>query len=277
MATLMPQSEESFINTSQARFAMRGLPLSGCGAGIEVSEANVKSTGLSDELLRFAALGRLSAEIAHEINSPLNAILLTAEAALLFPNARDAVHAFTFIRDEVIRVTGITKGALALARGNTVKVPGDVNAVVKTAVDLANRYIRADRLACTLELDADLPLVALNVIGMEQVIVNLLKNAAESGAGPVRVVVRTRKSTGGVLVSIADDGPGISTDRIDDLFAPFVSTKRDSGGTGLGLSISRRIIADHGGQISVKSAIGLGSIFSIRLNGIKSRPARVMA
>jgi two-component system NtrC family sensor kinase len=277
MAALSLHTNQTPVNRMPARFTMPAPPLRTRRPGVPNLEARAGSATELADLRRFAALGRLSAEIAHEINNPLNAILLTAEAALLFPDRDDAVRAFELIRDEVTRAGRITKSVLGFARGSTVKTPANLNEVVKSAVELACRYIHSHRLTCTMELAADLPPVAMNITGIEQVVVNLMKNAAEAGGGPVHVVVQTANSVDGVLVTIADDGPGIRPDRMHDLFLPLVSTKRDSGGTGLGLSISRRIIADHGGQLTVTSTFGLGSTFTIRLPADKTSLALTIA
>jgi signal transduction histidine kinase len=230
------------------------------------------------ELQRLAALGKLSAEIAHEINNPLNTILLAAENALRFPGEEDVALAFKIIRDEASRAGRITRYLLELAAGvpaqNTLV---NLNEVVTDAVALARRYVGAHRLECTLDLADSLPAVSLNVTGIEQVIVNLLKNAAEAGNGLARVVVRTAKTTEGVIVGIADDGPGINSDGLRDLFTPFVSTKRNSGGTGLGLNISRRIISELGGELTAVSKLGLGTVFTICLNSVESSSALLTA
>lgn len=272
MLALSSKTKQAHVKTNPARFTMPGLPLCSRRVVIRNSEATTgKLTELND-LRRLAALGRLSAEIAHEINNPLNTILLTAEQALLFPDSEDVARAFKLIRDEVTRAGRITKNVLRLARGSAAKSPADLNEVVTGAIELACRYIHADRLTCTMELALDLPPVAINATAIEQVIVNLLKNAAEAGGGPVHVIVRTAKSTNGVLITIADDGPGIRPSQFRNLFTPFVSTKRDTGGTGLGLSICRRIIADHGGKLSATSTPGCGSIFTIELNTVDTSP-----
>jgi len=234
---------------------------------------------LAEELSRgkrLALLGRLAAEIAHEINNPLNAILLIAENALRFPG-EDVEHAFKLIREEAARAGQITKNVLGFARAApTLKTLEDLNEIVTHAVALASRYIHSDRLVCAMELDESLPLVLMNVTGIEQVLVNLVKNAAEASAGLVRVVVRTAKAADGVVISVADDGPGIHWNLIPDLFTPFISIKGDTGGTGLGLSVSHRIIADHGGHITVESAPGHGTVFTIRLNAVDSTPALIV-
>lgn len=222
---------------------------------------------------RLALLGRLAAEIAHEINNPLNAILLTAETALRFPGG-DVKLAFQLICDEASRAGLITKNVLGYARkAHVVQTLGDLNEVVRQAVSLACRYNRSDRLVCAMELDDSLPQVSMNSAGIEQVLVNLIKNAAESASRLVSVVVRTVKTKDGVDISVTDDGPGIQTDVLRDLFTPFNSTKHNNGGTGLGLSICRRIVDDHGGKITVKSLLSHGSVFTVKLNGDKAKAA----
>jgi signal transduction histidine kinase len=118
------------------------------------------------------------------------------------------------------------------------------------------------------EIDApdDLPTLEGDGRALNQVFLNLLKNAAEAyaeGGGTIRV--RMRHEGGVIVVEIRDDGPGIAPELHERLFEPFFTTKEAGRGTGLGLSISRRIVSEHGGAISVKSAPGEGTCLRIEL------------
>lgn len=158
------------------------------------SAGDARSKQGQDEPRRLASLGRLSAEIAHETNNLLNAILLTAENALRFPSKGDAALAFKTIRDEASRAGRTARNVLGAAWSSPItNTLVNFNEVATDAVALARRYVGSTRLKCTLDLDESLPQVSLNATAIEQVIVNLLKNAAEAADGIARVVVHTAK------------------------------------------------------------------------------------
>ena len=117
-----------------------------------------------------------------------------------------------------------------------------------------------------LDLAAELAAVEGDSRALNQVFLNLLKNAAEAldGRGG-SVCVRAREEKGEIVVRVQDDGPGIAADLRSRLFEPFFSTKESGKGTGLGLAISRRIVMDHGGSIELVSPVGSGAIFEVRL------------
>jgi signal transduction histidine kinase len=116
------------------------------------------------------------------------------------------------------------------------------------------------------ELAPDLPLLEGDARSLNQVFLNLLKNAAEAYEGRHgRVEVRARAEGGAVIVEIRDDGPGIAPELRDRLFEPFFTTKAAGKGTGLGLSISQRIVTEHGGRIELDSAAGGGTCARVTL------------
>lgn len=215
---------------------------------------------------RLASIGTLAAGIAHEINNPLNAILMTAECAIRCGSENDVGELLNVIRAEAQRGGRIIKGILRFSRNeNSQKTPGDLNAVVRHAAELSRIYVNRPNLELALRLTADLPPVNMNTTEMEQVVVNLIKNAAEATGAALTVTVATACSDAEALVTVADNGPGIPPDVLWRVFDPFFSTKRNSGGTGLGLSICHGIVQEHGGTIRVHSDPGSGTRFEIRL------------
>jgi len=126
--------------------------------------------------------------------------------------------------------------------------------------------LREARVELRVEIADDLPLLTGDARALNQVFLNLLKNAAEVLEGRGGVVTLSAVAVGAeVIVQVRDDGPGIAPELHAKLFAPFYSTKEAGRGTGLGLSISRRIVIDHGGSIEVESAPGHGTSFTVRL------------
>lgn len=215
---------------------------------------------------RLASLGTLAAGIAHEINNPLNGILMTARYAMR-PRAKIAPHAaFAIICEEAVRGGQIVKGILKFAKEEVVnKSPTDINEVIRHSRDLVRAYPSTSRLNIELDLEDDLPQVNINSTAIEQVLVNLISNAADASAGEAQVTLRTKGKENFVRMEVADDGPGIPQETLTHIFDPFFSTKRNHGGTGLGLSICHGIVTEHGGTISVESNLGRGTIFSIEL------------
>lgn len=215
---------------------------------------------------RLASLGTLAAGIAHEINNPLNSIILTADYASQFPGDVEPDKAFDTIIKEAQRGGRIVKSVMKFARQDvSPKSPQSVNEVVARAAELARTYVHSTRLRLEVTLAPELPLVTMSPEEIEQVVINLVQNAVEAAEGEVRVRIRTTTEPDGVRISVEDDGPGISEQNLQRIFDPFFSTRHGAGGTGLGLSICYAIVAEHGGSIQVDSQLGRGSTFIIHL------------
>lgn len=221
---------------------------------------------------RLASLGTLAAGIAHEINNPVNTILMTAESALLASeegrsNGR-LREDLSIIVQESHRCGEIVQRVLEFVRdGNLGREAEDVNDVVHAAVTLAETTLRDPAVpAVEVDLLPELPRVHLNRAEMEQVLLHLLRNAVESGDGePVSTVVRTRHRDRRVVVTVEDDGRGIPPEVRDRIFDPFFTTRREQGATGLGLALAHSIVTDHGGILDVESEPGEGAVFRIEL------------
>ncbi len=148
--------------------------------------------------------------------------------------------------------------------------PLDVNQVVEYVVGLAAAGMHPSAstpVEPTLELAPSLPPVPANRVQIEQVLLNLVRNAleamAEQSADRRRLIIRTSSADGQVRVCVSDSGKGIAADQMAHLFEPFFSTRRE--GTGLGLSISKSIVEAHGGKLTVESTVGVGTTFSLTL------------
>jgi polar amino acid transport system substrate-binding protein len=146
--------------------------------------------------------------------------------------------------------------------------PLDINSVAQAAVRLVDPSLRDATSRFLSEYCPDLPMVRGNTQRIEQVIVNLLLNACQALPNKERSIslaTAYEPSTRSVILTVADEGSGISQDVRPYLTDPFFTTKRDSGGTGLGLSVSAGIVKEHGGSLDFDSASGKGTIVTLRL------------
>ena len=211
---------------------------------------------------RMAAVGTLAAGIAHQINNPIGAILTSADFAILVADEQDAeqvrAEALEEIRGQAIRCGKIVRSVLQFSRAEaTEKWAADVTGVLRTALDVTARYA-AERQART-EVDispaAARQMAIINPIEIEQVFVNLIRNAIESKPEAVHVRVNARLIDDEIEVSIEDDGSGIAPAHASHVFEPFYTTRLREGGTGLGLSVAHGIIEDHGGRMWLEAPL----------------------
>jgi two-component system NtrC family sensor kinase len=219
---------------------------------------------------KLAAVGRLAAGVAHELNNPLGNVLLYAKLLLedfapSDPRCRNARH----IVDNTLRCKAIVRSLLDYAKQSGVEMTWtDPNAVVKESVDLVANALRLHRVECGLDLDAQLPAVRCDRQQIQQVLVNLIQNAIEAieHQGSVTVFSRRCEEGDGIVLGVSDNGRGIPGDSLSRVFEPFYTTKEQ--GTGLGLSICYGIVERHKGRIWVESAgngAKQGSTFFVKL------------
>jgi signal transduction histidine kinase len=221
---------------------------------------------------RLSSLGTLATGIAHEINNPVNTILMTADAALLAletdkPSERLGDD-LSIIVQEALRCGEIVQRVLEFVRDRKPeRTAEDLNEIVHSAIAMVEKTLRElHAVEVEVDLDPDLPRVLLNRAEIEQALIHLIRNALESGEGePVTAVVRTRQRDGTAVLTVEDDGAGIPVEVRDRIFDPFFTTRRERGGTGLGLSLAHSIVTDHGGTIDVESEPDGGSVFRVEL------------
>lgn len=215
---------------------------------------------------RLASLGTFATGIAHELNNPLSNIVLSADYAAKTQDANRRVKLLETIRDNALRSGRIVESVLRFARDEaTEKWPNDLNPLVQHAAAQALACVGPDKLNTTFELVEPSPRLNCNPTEMEQVFVNLLRNASEAQPGRANVRICSELRGQEVRIRVSDDGPGISPADLERIFDPFYSSQRAKGGTGLGLSITHRILATHGGTIRATPESERGAIFEIAL------------
>jgi two-component system sensor histidine kinase HydH len=215
---------------------------------------------------RLAALGKLLAGVAHEIRNPLAGIRSTAQlwqrgvVGLDDESLGGLVH-------EVDRLEEIVSRLLQFSRADAQHLaPGDLNAVLSEAGRLASGPAKLNGVHVAVDLDRDLPPVAMAAPALLQVFRNLTTNSiqAMTTGGSLRLSTRRDPSSSAVLAVVADTGPGLPLDVIGHLFEPFFTTKAE--GTGLGLAIAREIVLAHSGDLRAANRTdGTGAVFTLTL------------
>ncbi len=219
---------------------------------------------------RMAAIGRLAASIAHEVNNPLEAILNLAFLLERHPSLDDEARAYTnLLLSEVVRVGEITRRTLSFYRDTSHPIEVDMACLVDAVVKLHQPLL--DQKCIQVITRFTRPAYVWGRSGeLRQVFTNLLGNAIDAlpEGGIVRITVNCGKGAEGARISIADNGPGIPRDLHEKIFEPFFSTK-NSKGTGLGLWISLAIVRKYGGHIRLRSSTApnstTGTIFRVTL------------
>jgi two-component system NtrC family sensor kinase len=234
---------------------------------------------MKDRLLqsqKLAALGELSASIAHEINNPLAIIRQEAEIMSLVlkkeepPKACDLGELQESVRmivQQVDRCAEIIRNLLDFARKREPVVQAvDLNRVVEDMARLVEKEARNNNIAIERRYDPELPSIYSDAPELRQVVLNLLSNAAQAIGKDGTITIITRPvGVNAVELVVEDTGCGISEENLEKIFEPFFSTKPPGQGTGLGLSISHGLIQQLGCSIRVRSAVGQGTTFIITL------------
>jgi len=215
---------------------------------------------------RLAALGQLSAGLAHELRNPLGTIRASAEMLGKSVSQENEVarEVAGFIRDEVDRTNSLVTRFLEFARPIPLRLaPADLGEVIdQAAAHLARNSPHYD-VAVYRNYSPDIAPFPLDAELMERAIYNLLLNAAQATPPGGAITVKTRPSEGNAEIAVIDRGAGIDSKHLENIFNPFFTTKPE--GVGLGLAIVSKIVDEHGGKIGVESEPGKGSIFQIYL------------
>ena len=273
-----------------ARYAGIGIILSGI-VGIvlmtvfttrmtinRLKEADMKAAELNAQLMqsdKLAALGKMAAGVAHEINNPLQVIiqqigwmedLLEEEELKQSENIEEFGKAIKKIEDHVERARKVVHGMLGYARKMEPHLEDvDVNAVIRQTIDLLGNYARINNITIKTELSTDLPIIAADGSQLQQVFMNLVSNAIDAIGKNGTIEIKSRKSGSEIHIEVSDSGPGIPEQMQKRIFDPFFTTKETGKGVGLGLWVTHNIVEKMGGSISVKSRVGQGATFTIQV------------
>jgi signal transduction histidine kinase len=224
---------------------------------------------------RVSMMGELAASLGHEINQPIGASLMYAEACARWlqrepPEIEEARQAASAMANALTRAGKIIdRNRLLFRRESAQREPIDLNELIREMVVLMHDESDGRSISIRTDLDAALPGTAGDRVQLQQVLMNLMLNGIEAmkGGGELRVTSK-RTENGQLLISVIDAGIGLPEEEPDRIFEAFFTTKPH--GTGMGLSISRRIIESHGGRLWASGNPERGATFQFTLpaNGV---------
>lgn len=239
---------------------------------LEREQADALLRSARDELAqanRLGYIGQITASVAHEINQPLAAIRTFAENALQFLNRDKPGNVrsnLDIIVDLTARIAGITAELRSFSRrGARDAERVEINAVVNGALLMIGDRLRSAGIAFVRSGEQQKIEVMANRIGLEQVLINLLQNAAEAldGRADPRIAIAVRRERTSVIVEVSDNGPGVPADLQDEVFTPFVTGRPE--GLGLGLGIARDIAREFNGDLLLHASSPEGAAFRLKL------------
>ncbi|HID95249.1 MAG TPA: PAS domain S-box protein [Candidatus Latescibacteria bacterium] len=216
---------------------------------------------------RLASIGKLAADMAHEVLNPLN--IISGRIQLLSKKTDHdpkTAKVLDVMLKQVERIVSIMNRLLLFSRRTEPKrAPVDVAELIQETLELVAHQMSFENIRVATYLSPGLPKVAGDKGQLEQVFHNLIANARDAmqGGGKLTITARTRGSW--LEIEFSDTGCGIPPENLNKIFDPFFTTKQEGNGTGLGLSITHGIVQGHGGDISVESKVGRGSTFTVRL------------
>ncbi|MCF8079944.1 MAG: two-component sensor histidine kinase [Desulfobacterales bacterium] len=256
-----------------------------------VAKADKEKELMNDQIIetgKLASLGELAAGIAHEINNPVAIMveeagwiedLLEDEEFKEGENLNEFERALTQIRTQGQRCKEITHKLLSFARKTDSRIQVvSVNDLIEELVLLSEQRAKYSNVTIQLDLQKDLPTVKVSESELQQVMLNLINNALDAMdniGGTLKISTRTEENNiiigDHILMEVTDNGPGIPTANLAKIFDPFFTTKPVGKGTGLGLSICYGIVKKMGGDILVKSIMGEGTTFIVKVPLPKSK------
>jgi two-component system C4-dicarboxylate transport sensor histidine kinase DctB len=225
---------------------------------------------------KLAALGQMSAALSHEFNQPLAAIRTYADNAATLID-RDRVPD---ARDNLSRISSLTERMASIARHlrNFARKPNEklgpvsVADVVRDTLEIVNWRLKAAGAELSIDLGEPPPFVNAGVVRLQQVLVNIISNAADAVEGlPDRTIeLVARTAAGKVMLSVRDRGAGVPAAVAERIFDPFFTTKGVGKGLGLGLSITYNIVRDFGGALTVENHPDGGAVFTVTLDAAEA-------
>jgi two-component system NtrC family sensor kinase len=218
---------------------------------------------------RLALVGQLSANVAHELNNPLQGIIAYSHLLLEKMQCEDgSKEPVQKIVIQANRCRDIIRGLLDFSRQRKPqKTLCNINAVLLECISLVENQALFHNIRIVKDFDNNLPMVIIDPSQIERVFLNLIVNAAEAMDGNGQLTLTTKFEPGQDFIEMEfrDTGPGIAEENMEKIFDPFFTTKETGHGVGLGLAISYGIVKEHKGSISVQSKLGKGTTFYVRL------------
>ena len=272
--------EERARNELEHRVAERTADLARVNEQIELEIAERR---LTEQELRktqadliqagkLAGLGQMSAALSHEFNQPLAAAKTYADSAALLIDRGRTEEA----RDNLSRISGLVDRMASISRHlrNFARKPNEklgpvgLDAVVDDTLEIVAARLKAADATLDVDLGRHLPAVVAGPVRLQQVLVNIITNAADAVEGQRNrtIELKARRKGGRVLLTVRDHGPGVPASIAERIFDPFFTTKGVGKGLGLGLSISYNIVKDFGGSLSVTNHADGGAVFRIELD-----------
>jgi signal transduction histidine kinase len=275
----LPDDSVKYLRTIQHSSRIENGPLEYIGAVQDVTARRLSEQALERarselaHVARVATLGALTASIAHEVNQPLSGIITNASTCVRMldttppdiDGARETAR--RTIRDGNRASEVITRLRSLFSRKEFTREPLDLNEAIREVIALSLSELQRNRVIVQSEL-ADLPLITGDRVQLQQVLLNLVRNASEAMLGvedrPRQMTIRTEsEDSDHVRVTVRDAGVGIERHSLDKLFDAFYTTK--SGGMGMGLSVSRSIVERHRGRLWVEANDGPGATFAFSI------------
>jgi len=268
-----PSANTVEIRSGERVLLLTAIPMAEPGSAVLVFEDQTDRRRLQEQLIqseKMSAIGQLIAGVAHDLNNPLASVVgfsdFLVEAGEIPASLQEPLQV---IRQEAERAATIVKNLLSFARsqeGERIRQP--IRTLLDSTLVLLRNQLMAHKVEATVEVEAGLPDVLINVNQIKQVFVNLINNACQaiaSDAPSGRIWINARRVHDAVAVSVTDSGPGIFEDVAARVFEPFFTTKPEGQGTGLGLSISQGIMKEHGGRITLDTRPGSGATLTVEL------------
>lgn len=261
--------DSSVRNYTYAPDQLRLLTAIGLQAGLAISNAKLYQAGLQTE--RMAAVGETTAALSHSIKNILQALRGGAdvvEMGLRNANVQQAGKGWRIVDRNLEKIYNLTMNLLAYSRPREPKVEQiNPKVLIEECLELVAAAANEKGVMCVADVDPDHPAIPADPDGLHQVLMNLLSNAldaVEPQRGLIRVVCRYDSENHQSVLEVIDNGAGIPSSMMNHMFELFHSTKGNRG-TGLGLAVAKKITDEHDGSISVKSRLGEGTAFTIRL------------
>jgi len=257
---------------------LAGEESGGLLGGILLLEDMTARRAMESELAgaeRLAAVGKLAARVAHELNNPLDGILRYLNLSLRVAEKQGSESLAHYLRESrrgLLRMVQIVSELLEFSRSTySAFQEADLNKIVEEAIRAFESQAAERGVSVVRRYGGDVPNVRSG--NLFQVFCNLVKNAIDAMEGGGRLEVATRCDAHNVLIEFADTGPGIAEENKGRLFEPFFTTKAAGKGTGLGLAISKDIVERYNGQIRAENGAGGGATFTVAIPLEHAHPA----